>query len=258
MAKQPTPAAPGWRIAAAAFETSAADPRQCPAADRPEVAFAGRSNVGKSSLINALTGRRGLARVSRAPGRTRLLNFFGARILGPSTDLGVRLVDLPGFGFAAAHRSVRDTWGPMIDGYLGSRSVLAGLVLLVDVRRGAGDLDLSLAELATEHGRPTLVVGTKADKLGASERGLTRRRIAEAFGATARDIVLTSATSGMGIGGRDGLLAELAALAQTVSIPEPEHEAGGETGGETGGDPDPDPALESDPEHEPPEPATRS
>lgn len=219
MAKQSATKAPGWRVAVAEFETSASDPRQCPPANRPEVAFAGRSNVGKSSLINALTGRRSLARVSRAPGRTRLLNFFSARILGPKTDLPVRFVDLPGFGFAAAHRSIRDTWGPMIEGYLQERPVLAGLVLLVDVRRDVGELDLALAALATAHGRPTLVVGTKADKLGASGRGLVRRRIAEAFGASAQDILLTSATTTMGIGGGDGLVAELASLADAIEIP---------------------------------------
>ena len=234
MAKQSATKGPGWRVAVAEFETSASDPRQCPPANRPEVAFAGRSNVGKSSLINALTGRRSLARVSRAPGRTRLLNFFSARILGPETDLAVRFVDLPGFGFAAAHRSIRDTWGPMIEGYLQDRPVLAGLVLLVDVRRDVGELDLALAALATAHGRPTLVVGTKADKLGASGRGLVRRRIAEAFGATAQDILLTSATVGMGIAGRDGLVAELASLAGAIKIP------GAEASGAEASDADPD------------------
>lgn len=154
-----------------------------------------------------------MARVSRAPGRTRLLNFFTARLLGPRGERQLRLVDLPGYGYAAAHRSLREQWGPMIEGYLEHREVLAALVLLVDVRRGAGELDLALAQLATAHGRPILIVGTKADKLGKSERGLLRRKIAETFDATARDVVLTSASSGIGLAGRDGLVADLAALA---------------------------------------------
>jgi len=218
VAKQSTPRS-GWRIVHTEFETSAVKAGQCPTADRPEVAFAGRSNAGKSSLINALTNRRGLARVSRTPGRTRLLNFFAARFKGPGPDLGVRLVDLPGYGFAQAHKSIRETWGGMIEGYLHNREVLAGLVLLIDVRRGASDLDLALAELATEAGRPTLVVGTKADKLGKSERGLVRRRVAETFGVQARDIVLTSATESLGIHGHDGLVGDIAELARSIEIP---------------------------------------
>lgn len=228
---------PGWRIVDAVFETSAAEVGQCPEPDRPEVAFAGRSNVGKSSLINALTGRRGLARVSRTPGRTRLLNFFTASLHGAGA-LPVRLVDLPGYGFAAAHRSVRDAWGPMIEGYLAHRDALAGLVLLIDARRGVGELDLSLAELATEHGRPTLVVATKADKLGASKRGLVRRRIADAFGARAQDVLLTSAHSAMGLTGRDSLAADLAEL---VAPEASEDDADAEPEPHADADPDPDP-----------------
>lgn len=204
----------------AEFETSAANASQCPDPDRPEVAFAGRSNVGKSSLINALTNRRGLARVSRTPGRTRLLNFFTVRLAGPTGNIDMRLVDLPGYGFAKTHRSIRETWGSMIEGYLAKRSVLAALVLLVDVRRGAGELDQALAELATANERPSLIVATKADKLGASQRGLARRSIGEAFGARAADVLLTSASGAMGLHGRDGLASALADVISSNAVPE--------------------------------------
>lgn len=206
----------GWRVVQAHFVTSAPSVEDCPPADRPEVAFAGRSNVGKSSLLNALAGRKGLARVSRTPGRTRLLNVFDLELHGPDdARCSLRCVDLPGYGFAAARADVRRGFGPMIDGYLEKRESLRALVLLVDSRRGApSELDMALLQLATEHEHPTLLVATKADKLGASKRGLVRRRMAEAVGADPRDVLLTSASTGLGLWGRDSLAADLAALAQ--------------------------------------------
>lgn len=211
----------GWRVVEAVFVTSAPSVQECPPPDRPEVAFAGRSNVGKSSLLNALAGRRGLARVSRTPGRTRLLNVFDLELRGPGdAQCSLRCVDLPGYGFAAARAEVRRGFGPMIDGYLAERESLRALVLLVDSRRGApSELDMALLELATEHQRPTLLVATKADKLGASKRGLVRRRLAAAVGAKPRDVLLTSASSGLGLWGPDSLAADLAALAEAPVEP---------------------------------------
>lgn len=209
----------GWRIVEAEFRTSAADasgwppPREVAGAPVREVAFAGRSNVGKSSLVNALVGRRGLARVSRTPGRTQLINFFDVRIAGPDgRPREVGFVDLPGYGFAAAAAQVRQRWGPMIEEYIAGRDPLAALVLLVDVRRGVGDLDRSLLELASAHGHPSLLVATKADKIGASARGLARRKIAAPVGARAQDVVLTSASSGLGLWGADGLVRDIVEL----------------------------------------------
>jgi GTP-binding protein len=216
-----TPSVAGWRVVDATFVKGAPSVAECPPGDRPEFAFAGRSNVGKSSLLNALTGRRGLARVSRTPGRTQMLNVFDVTLAGPAdARWRVRCVDLPGYGFAAARREVREGFGPMVEGYLQERAALRALVLLVDARRGAlDDRDLALLELATARGRPSLLVVTKIDKLGASERGLLRRRLAAAVGARPRDVLLTSASDNMGLVGPDGLAADLAALCEAPAEP---------------------------------------
>jgi GTP-binding protein len=200
-------------VLASAFEQSASKVEQCPEADLPEVAVAGRSNVGKSSLLNALCNRRGLARVSRTPGRTQLLNFFALTLRGPEHDkLPMRFCDLPGYGFAAGGRSLREGFAPMIEGYLEKRDNLRGLVLLVDLRRGVGELDRGMMSFLAARGLPTLLVATKADKLGASARGAARRKIAKSVGVDRRDVLLTSTLSGMGLHGRDGLAADLASL----------------------------------------------
>ncbi len=171
--------------------------------------------MGKSSLVNALAHHKGLARVSRTPGRTQLINFFTLRVRNPDGEtMLVRCADLPGYGYAAAHRRVRDSFAPMIDGYSSGRTALRGLVLLIDVRRGITPLDLDLLALATDRKLPVLLVGTKADKLGASERGLVRRSLAEAVGVRPRDILLTSAATGLGIDrGPDRLVDDVVALA---------------------------------------------
>jgi GTP-binding protein len=211
-----------FRVTEASFETSAPSLARCPDDGLPEIAVAGRSNVGKSSLLNAFSGRRGLARVSRTPGRTRLLNFFHIRLQGPAGDDGTpalrvpfHWVDLPGYGFAKARRSVRETFGPMIEGYLGGRTTLRALIVLIDARRGPEPGDFDLLEYAGARSLPCLVCVTKCDKLGASERGLLSRRFADVLGVAPRDVLLTSATTGLGLrdeGKRSGLPRELAAL----------------------------------------------
>jgi GTP-binding protein len=136
---------------------SAAQAAQFPADQGAEVAIAGRSNAGKSSAINAITGRRALARTSKQPGRTRLLNFFE---LAP----GLRLVDLPGYGFAVGARLERDQWAALIDA-LATRRSLVGLLLVVDARRGLLEGDEQLLQWAALHARPVHVLLSKADQL---------------------------------------------------------------------------------------------
>jgi GTP-binding protein len=222
LGKQASKRAPRWQVVDANFELSAPKLADCPPGDLCEIAVAGRSNVGKSSLLNAFTRRTGLARVSRTPGRTRLLNFFRLGLRGPdSARVELRWVDLPGYGFAKARRDVRDAFAPMIESYLREREALRGLLVLIDARRGPLDGDLELLEFCAAIELPCLVCVTKCDKPGAAERGLLPRRFAEALGIDARDVLLTSATSGLGltVAERGGTLGD--ELARLAREPEP-------------------------------------
>ena len=160
----------------ARFLTSAASLRQLPGDEGSEVAFAGRSNAGKSSAINALTGRRGLARTSRTPGRTRLINFF---------EIGERrrLVDLPGYGYAKVPRSMSRWWGEMVGKYLESRTSLAGVVILMDIRHPLTDLDAALLDWCAAADLPVLAVLTKADKLARGRRATALAGVGTALAA---------------------------------------------------------------------------
>jgi GTP-binding protein len=146
------------------FISSAPTLRQCPGPDGPEIAFAGRSNAGKSSAINALTGQPGLARTSKTPGRTQLINFF-------QVEPGHYLVDLPGYGFAKVPLAVKDKWQKELENYLRRREPLAGLVLLSDVRHPLKDYDRMMLQWATQSELPLHLLLTKADKL---KRGAAR------------------------------------------------------------------------------------
>jgi GTP-binding protein len=144
------------------FVTSATSLGNCPASNWPEIAFAGRSNVGKSSLINCLLNRKGLVRTSSTPGRTQLLNFF-------AVNDELFFVDLPGYGFAKAPRSVRERWMPMVRGYLEGRENLRAVVWLLDVRREPTDDDLEFLDWLEKTGVPTIPVVTKADKVSRNQ-----------------------------------------------------------------------------------------
>ena len=152
----------------ARFISSAVRPEDLPPPAGPEIVFAGRSNVGKSSAINALTNRRRLAFASRTPGRTRSINFFE---LGG----GARLVDLPGYGYAAASRALRATWEPLITGFLAGRRRFAGIVLLSDARRPLSQSDRQFLGWLAPVEAPRLVLLSKADKLSRTERSAALR-----------------------------------------------------------------------------------
>ncbi|MFT0849807.1 ribosome biogenesis GTP-binding protein YihA/YsxC [Achromobacter sp. F4_2707] len=156
----------------ARFTISAARLEQLPPPTGPEVCFVGRSNAGKSSAINVLTNQRKLAHSSKTPGRTRLINMFGIPDpLDPNQEavLGY-LVDLPGYGYASVAQTAREEWADVLGRYLSERSSLAGVVLLVDIRRGVTALDRQLTDWLAPRGMPVLALLTKADKLPYGQR----------------------------------------------------------------------------------------
>jgi GTP-binding protein len=146
----------------ARFISSAWQPHQFPADAGAEVAFAGRSNAGKSSALNAIAGRKDLARTSKTPGRTQLINFFG--LDGPH-----RLVDLPGYGFAKVPERIREHWQELLSRYVEARESLAGLVIVMDARRPLTDFDIQMLDWSRANGLAVHVLLTKADKLSRSE-----------------------------------------------------------------------------------------
>jgi GTP-binding protein len=173
------------------FVTSAAEPHQLAADTGREIAFAGRSNSGKSTAINCLTARTGLARVSRTPGRTQLINFFE---LAPER----RLVDLPGYGFAKVPERVRLHWLELMQHYFNVRESLVGLMLIVDSRRGLGAQDAAMLEWVLARDRSAHVLLTKADKLNRRDSQRVLRETIEACADTAVTAQLFSAHAKQG------------------------------------------------------------
>nr|WP_285817566.1 ribosome biogenesis GTP-binding protein YihA/YsxC [Echinimonas agarilytica] len=176
------------------FTTSAPDIRHMPEDEGIEIAFAGRSNAGKSSALNALTRQKRLAKTSSTPGRTQLINVFNV------TD-DVRLIDLPGYGYAKVPIAVRNKWQKALGEYLQARACLKGLVVLMDIRHPLKDLDQQMLGWAAESGLQILVALTKADKLSQSERSKTLRKVREAclyFGENV-EVIAFSSTRGFGL-----------------------------------------------------------
>ncbi len=157
----------------------------------PEIAFAGRSNVGKSSLLNVLLRRKALARVSNTPGRTRQINFF-------SVNKQFVLADLPGYGYAKISKTRKAEWRPLIEGYLKASQKLAGVVLLLDVRHDPSPDDLQMLDFLAELGAPTIVVATKTDKMGPVVVAARMQAMAESLGLDADQMVAFSSRTGEG------------------------------------------------------------
>lgn len=178
-------------IRSAKFVCSAVTPGQYPPDDLPEVAFAGRSNVGKSSLINKILNRKKLVRTSKTPGRTQLLNFFEINELW-------RFVDLPGYGYAKVPAEVQKRWRPMVESYLTTRVNLRGMVWLLDIRREVSKEDLQLWDWLQAKQVEVIIVVTKADKLSKNKRNKQAASIAKSLGRKAQELIQFSATSGEG------------------------------------------------------------
>lgn len=165
------------------LEAVAVKPSQYPAPDLREIAFAGRSNVGKSSLLNLLTGRRKLARVSGSPGKTRTINFY---IINDA----FRIVDLPGYGYAKVAKSVSAGWGEMMERYLQNRENLVKVVQLVDIRHAPSKQDVEMYEYLRHYGLDGLVVATKADKISRNQMAKQMKLIKQTLGLSSEDVVI--------------------------------------------------------------------
>lgn len=183
----------------AVFIKSAVKPKDFPPAELPEVAFVGRSNVGKSSLINVLAGRKALVRTSSTPGRTQLINFFDINGI-------LTLVDLPGYGYAKAPPDVRKQWGPMIETYLAKRENLRAVVLILDIRRIPSEGDLDMLGWLERYNIPPIIVLTKCDKLSKTERA---KQTALISAAIKRDKGMLLPFSALSKDGRDGIWGEI-------------------------------------------------
>jgi GTP-binding protein len=203
---------PATKVPSAKFVAGATTLAALPPATFGEIAFAGRSNVGKSSLLNALLTRKNLVRTSRTPGVTRQINFFETCILHGKEERTLNLVDLPGYGFAKVSKSESKSWGPLMDGYLVSRTNLRAVVILVDIRRGLEEEEFALAEFMATRVReaPVVVVATKADRIAKNARKPALMPVkTQTMSIKARGPYAVSAETGEGI---DALWATLFSL----------------------------------------------
>jgi GTP-binding protein len=187
------------RLLDARFVTTAVSAEQYPGAELPEVAFVGRSNVGKSSMINALTGRRKLVRVSKTPGRTRTINFFDVELERDQQRRKVRLADMPGYGFARVSKAELQKWEEMITTYLLRRQSLRAVVSIVDAAIGPTPADHQALEYLVTAERAVLVVATKVDQIGKAKRKPRLAAIAKQLNVPEDRVILFSAVERIGV-----------------------------------------------------------
>lgn len=182
------------KITSSKLETVAVKPAQYPDTDVKEIAFAGRSNVGKSSLLNLITARKGLARVSGSPGKTRTINFYACEGLieedEEKSSIAFRIVDLPGYGYARVSKSESEKWGEMMESYLENRENLLKVIQLVDIRHKPSAQDVQMYEYLKYYGLDGIVVATKADKLSNNERAKSIKEIKTTLGMRKGDIII--------------------------------------------------------------------
>ncbi len=199
------------QVVTAEFAKTATKPDEWPRGPMPEIAFVGRSNVGKSSMLNALTRRKGLARVSQTPGRTRALQFFdlSVRPTPAARPRALRFCDLPGYGFAKVSKVERDRWAAMIEDYLRERDVLRAVVLIVDARHPPSESDHEALAFLRDGGRQVIVAATKTDKLAKTRVGAALRAVEAELGLGRGEVVPFSAVEGTGA---DALWARVAAI----------------------------------------------
>lgn len=191
------------KIKKSELETVAVKPSQYPPVGLPEIAFAGRSNVGKSSLLNLLTGRKSLARVSGSPGKTRTINFY-------KVNDEFRIVDLPGYGYAKVSKSISENWGEMMESYLQDREGLKKVIQLVDIRHAPSAQDVQMYEYLKHYGLDGIVVATKADKVSRNEMQKCISVIRKTLGLSPEDLVIP--ISSLKRTGQDILLGEIEKL----------------------------------------------
>jgi GTP-binding protein len=203
-------------VIAADFLTEVRPGQALPPPGAPEIAIAGRSNVGKSTLLNRLAGRRSLARTSKTPGRTRGILFYELKARFGEEVQALRLVDLPGYGYAQVSHDERKSWQPMIEGYVKNRPTLALFLTLVDARRELGSEEQQMSEWLASLGVHHRLVITKADKLSATERGVALKTVRRALPAGSSTPLLVSGETGLGL---EDLWAVLQSAAAKSSSP---------------------------------------
>jgi len=179
-------------IKSAKFITSAVKPPQYPAPEFPEVAFAGRSNVGKSSLLNVLVNRKNLVKTSKTPGRTQLINFF-------LVNETISMVDLPGYGYARVPEKVKRSWGPMIETYLSQRETLTSVVLIMDIRRTPKTEEFNFIDWLNQRRIPCIPILTKIDKLSKTRQIKQRGAVARLLGMQPDQLIRFSAKTRAGM-----------------------------------------------------------